>query len=90
MRSNINILKKKYNICTDKGLLNYLADKECMPPIEKIEINKEVADKPVKKEEDIFPEYSTEEVKEIFHSVKLDDEVKEKIRKRLSKGIDAN
>jgi hypothetical protein len=66
MRSNINILKKKYNIQTDKALLNYLADKECMPTVVHIELNKEVADKPVKK---VKEEIITNKVEDIFNGV---------------------
>jgi hypothetical protein len=41
MRSNINKLKDKYNIQTDKALLNFLADKECMPEVPVIDIKED-------------------------------------------------
>jgi hypothetical protein len=63
MRSNINALKNKYGIPTDKGLLNFLADKEMMPVIPEVKIKKEKVTKD--KPELIIPE-------ELFSSIKLD------------------
>lgn len=66
MRSNINALKKKYNINTDRGLLHFLADKELMPPVPELKIKKErvtkVADKPVV----VMTEESLKELREMF------------------------